>query len=553
MHHETRHRVVILGGGFGGVFTAKRLRRDGGSRVEVVLISRHNFFVFQPFLPEVAGGSITPSDGVTPLRRFLPDVEVMVAEVREIDLGAKAVRVTVGRDSEVRTVPYDQLVIALGQVVDLTRMPGLADRAFVMKDVMDAFRIRNQVLGCLEDADATTEPRRRRSLLTFVVIGGGFTGVETVGELQELIRKSLKYYPNIRPDEIRTILIQYGSRILPELPEHLATYAAEKLRRRGIEIRLNTGVKAATPAGVETDSGPPIDAETIVAAIGNAPSPLLQSLPVTMERGRIVVDRFMRVRGQEDAWALGDNAHIPLGDPNRANVAYAPPLAQFAFREAKVLARNILAHVHDRPLTAFEYRSLGTMAALGGRSGVADILGVRISGFPAWVAWRLFYLSQLPGIATRLRVAADWLLELLVSRSIAEIRAAQPGSRHVRFLAGELVIAPGIDPGGVYIVTGGMFEVGANPNAAAGDPDDRALSTRKVGPGGHFGMPLNGAGTATNEWVRASQDSLAYFIGKDDLQRLAVVSALIERGPNRNTSSRPAPGDDVAAIVGRAV
>ena len=260
----------------------------------------------------------------------------MVAEVREIDLGAKAVRVTVGRDSEVRTVPYDQLVIALGQVVDLSRMPGLADRAFVMKDVMDAFRIRNQVLGCLEDADATTEPRRRRSLLTFVVIGGGFTGVETVGELQELIRKSLKYYPNIRPDEIRTILIQYGSRILPELPEHLATYAAEKLRRRGIEIRLNTGVKAATPAGVETDSGPPIDAETIVAAIGNAPSPLLQSLPVTMERGRIVVDP-LRVRGQEDVWALGDNAHIPLGDPNRDNVAYAPPLAQFAFREAKVL------------------------------------------------------------------------------------------------------------------------------------------------------------------------------------------------------------------------
>ena len=349
MQHETTHRVVILGGGFGGVFTAKRLRRYAGSGVEIVLISRHNFFVFQPFLPEVAGGSITPSDGVTPLRRFLPDVQVMVAEVREIDLGAKAVRVTVGRDSEVRTVPYDQLVIALGQVVDLTRMPGLADRAFVMKDVMDAFRIRNQVLGCLEDADATTEPRRRRSLLTFVVIGGGFTGVETVGELQELIRKSLKYYPNIRPDEIRTILIQYGSRILPELPERLATYAAEKLRRRGIEIRLNTGVKAATPTGVETDSGPPIDAETIVAAIGNAPSPLLQSLPVTMERGRIVVDRFMRVRGQEDVWALGDNAHIPLGDPNRDNVAYAPPLAQFAFREAKVLARNILAHLEDRP------------------------------------------------------------------------------------------------------------------------------------------------------------------------------------------------------------
>ena len=398
--------------------------------------------------------------------------------------------------------------------------------------------IRNQVLGCLEDADATTEPRRRQSLLTFVAIGGGFTGVETIGEIQELIRKSLKFYPNIRPDEIRTILIQHGPRILPELPEHLATYAADQLRRRGIEIRLNTGVTAATAAGVETGIGPRIDAETIIAAVGNAPLPLMQSLPGAMEHGRIVVDPHMRVHGQKDVWALGDDAHIPLGGSSGDNVAYAPPLAQFAFREAKVLARNIVAHLENRPLKAFEYRSLGTMASLGGRRGVADILGIRISGFPAWVAWRLFYLSLLPGIATRMRVAADWLLDLLVSRSIASVRAAQPGSRQVRFLAGDLVIEPGVDPGGVYIVTAGIFEVGADPNAAGGSLDDRAPPPRKVGAGGHFGMSLNDAATATNEWVRASEDSIAYFVDKDDLQCLAMVSALIERGPDRNPCSR---------------
>jgi NADH dehydrogenase len=533
---DARKRVLVLGGGFGGVFTAKHLQRRAGSDIDISLISRYNFFVFQPLLPEIAGGGINPGDGVTPLRRFLPGVAVMVAEVREIDLRAKTVHVTVGRDSGIRTVSYDQLVIALGQVVDLSRTPGLADRALVMKDVIDAFHIRNQVLGCLENADVTTEPRRRQSLLTFVVIGGGFTGVETIGEVQELVRKSLKYYPNIRPDEIRTILIQHGARILPELPEHLASYAARQLRRRGIEIRLNTGVEAATPAGVETGSGPPIDAETIVAAIGNAPSPLIQSLPLALEHGGIVVDRCMRVQGQDDVWALGDDARIPLGDPNDDNLAYAPPLAQFAFREAKVLARNILAHLQGRPLTAFEYRSLGTMAALGGRSGVADILGVRISGFPAWVAWRLFYLSLLPGIATRLRVAADWLLDLLVSRSLAEVRAAHAESRQVRFLAGDLVIEPGVAAGGVYIVTSGTFEVGANPNAAAGGADHRA-PPRKVGPGGHFGMPLEGAATSTDEWVRAREDSTAYFIGKDDLQHLAMVSALIERKPDRDSAS----------------
>lgn len=538
MPNQAKHRVVVLGGGFGGVFTAKHLRRNAGSDVEIVLVSRHNFFVFQPLLAEIAGGSINPGDGVTPLRRFLPGVAVMVAEVREIDLGAKKVAVTLGRDSGIRTVPYDQLVIALGQVVDLSRTPGLADRALVMKDLMDAFHIRNQVLGCLERADVATEPRRKQSLLTFVVIGGGFTGVETIGEVQELIRKSLKYYPNIRSDEIRTILIQHGARILLELPEHLATYAADQLRRRGIEIRLNTGVEAATPTGIETDGGPPIDAETVVAAIGNAPSPLVQSLPVARERGRIVVDRHMRVQGQEDVWALGDDAQIPLGDPQGDHVAYAPPLAQFAVREAKVLARNIQAQLEGRPLTAFEYRSLGTMASLGGRRGVAEVMGVRVTGFTAWVAWRLFYLGLLPGIATRIRVAADWLLDLMVSRSIAEVRAAQPGSGQVRFRAGDLVVEPGIDPGGLYVVTAGRFEVGADPSATAAEgPDDRA-PLRKVGPGGHFGMPLNGAATATGEWVRASEDSIAYFVGKDDLQRLAMVSALIEAKPGADPSGQ---------------
>ena len=199
-----------------------------------------------------------------------------------------------------------------------------------------------------------------------------------------------------------------------------------------------------------------------------------------MEHGRIVVDPHMRVHGQKDVWALVDDAHIPLGGSSGDNVAYAPPpLAQFAFREARSWSATSSRISKNRPLKAFEYRSLGTMASLGGRRGVADILGIRISGFPAWVAWRLFYLSLLPGIATRMRVAADWLLDLLVSRSIASVRAAQPGSRQVRFLAGDLVIEPGVDPGGVYIVTAGIFEVGADPNAAGGSLDDRAPPPRK--------------------------------------------------------------------------
>jgi len=492
--------------------------------VQIELISRHNFFVFQPLLSEVAGGSIQPADSVSPLRAFLPGVTVRVAEVRKVDFAAKTIHLTVGRGNEITTVPYDQLVIALGQMVDLSRTPGLSDRAFVMKDVMDAFRIRNHVLQCLEDADAEADPVRKARLLTIVAVGGGFTGVEAIGEVQDLIRNSLKYYRNIRADEIRIVLIQHGPRILPELPEHLAGYAADKLRRRGIEIRLKTGVKSATMAGVETDGGETIEAETIIAAIGNAPSPLTRSLAVPLERGKIIVDRCLRVQGVDDVWALGDNARIPLGDPNDPDVAYAPPLAQFAVREAKALARNILAHLNGEAPTPFKYSSLGTMASLGGRTGVADILGVKITGFLAWAAWRAFYLSLLPSFRTRIRVAMDWTLDLFISRSIAEIRPVQAASRYIQFFPGDLVVEPDVDPGGLYVVTSGTFE--REFPAASGE--SAATETRVLGPGDTFGLPVDCEEVPEKDQIRAREASTVYFVEKCDLKRLAMASKLIK-------------------------
>lgn len=526
MQNTTQRRVVILGGGFGGVFTAKRLRSRASADVQIELISRDNFFVFQPLLSEVAGGSIQPADSVSPLRAFLAGVRVRVSEIRKIDFSAKTVHVTVGRGTEITTVPYDQLIIALGQVVDLSRTPGLSDRALVMKDVMDAFRIRNRVLQCLEDADAETDPVRKSRLLTFVVVGGGFTGVEVIGEVQDLIRNSLKYYHNIRPEEIRIKLIQHGSRILPELSESLAGYAADKLKRRGIEILLRTGVECATVDGVNIDGGETIEAGTIIAAIGNAPSPLTRSLPVPMERGKIVVDRCLRVRGVEDVWALGDIAHIPLGDPEKADVAYAPPLAQFAVREAKVLADNVLAHLKGKTPKPFEYRSLGTMASLGGRTGVANILGVKITGFFAWAAWRTFYLSLLPSVRTRIRVAMDWTLDLMISRSIAQIRPTQGASRYIQFFSGDLVVEPGVDPGGLYVIVSGSFE----SQSAATPGKDATSETRVLGPGETFGMPIDGGEGSAQDRVSAREESTAYYVEKNDLARLALTSRLIKEG-----------------------
>jgi len=534
-----KRRIVILGGGFGGVFAAKHLRRLAGDNTHIELISRNNFFVFQPLLSEVAGGSIQPADAVSPLRLFLPGVAVRVAEVRKVDFSAKTVHVTVGLGDEITTVAYDQLVIALGQIVDLSRTPGLADRALVMKDVMDAFRIRNHVLQCLEDADETTDSQRKSRLLTFVVVGGGFTGVEVIGEIQDLIAKSLKYYRNLRAAEVRIVLIQHDSRILTELPERLAEYAADKLRRRGIEILLRTGVKSASVSGVETDGGAIIDAETIIAAIGNAPYPLVRSLPIELDRGKIVVDRCLRVQGLDDVWALGDNARIPLGNISGPKVAYAPPLAQFAVREAKALAQNILAHLKGGTPKPFKYRSLGTMASLGGRIGVADILGVRITGFFAWVAWRTFYLSLLPGVSTRVRVAADWSLDLIVSRNIAQVRTAQSPNRYIRFFSGDVVVEPGVDPGGLYVVISGAFD--SEPQGSAGDGS--AAKSRRLGPGDWFGVPLSGDGRIDDGRVSACEDSTVYFVETSELKRFSQISGLIKQRDGATASANEAAHD----------
>lgn len=522
MTGDTNPRVVIVGGGFGGVFAARQLQRLARGRVSIELISRNNFFVFQPLLPEVAGGGVHPADAVVPLRLFLPGVRVSVAEVRKIDFAAKSVHVTVAHAAGIIQIGYDQLVIALGQTVDLSRTPGLAERALRMKDIADAFRTRNQVLACLEEAAATSDARRRQRLLTFVVIGGGFTGVETVGEIQELIGKSLRFYPRVKAADVRIVLVQHGARVLPELPEHLAAYADRKLRQRGVEILLNTGVKQATLDGIETDGGQRIDAETIIAAIGNAPSPLVKSLPLALEQGQIVVDRCLRVAGVDGVWAIGDNARIPLEEPSASDgkVACAPPLAQFAYREARHLAANILASIDGGTPLPFRYQAIGTMASLGSRSGVAEVMGVRISGFLAWALWRMFYLAMVPGLPNRVRIATDWLLELIVRRSIAEIRPVHAPSGPLRFFEGDLVVEPGVEPAGLYIVESGAFTLDT--------PDAPEASSRRIGPGGWFGVPVSEETMPANARIRAAEESTAFFIDRDDLQRIAAVQALLK-------------------------
>jgi NADH dehydrogenase len=335
MPQEPKTRVVILGGGFAGVFAAKALKKRAPPDIAVELINETNYFVFQPLLPEVAAGGITVSDAVTPLRLLLPNVKVHRAELIGFDVVAKTVSVVRGRKRRLTTVPYDHLVLALGQTVDLSDIPGMTEHALTMKDLSDAFHLRNHVIDCLEHADTTADPDLKRELLTFVVVGAGFSGVETVGEVKDMIDHSLQFYSNVRPDEVRVLLIEFAPRILRELPENLGRYAATQLAKRGIELLLETGVKSATGSAVETSDGRIHATRTIIATVGHAPWPLVLDSPFETLRGKIKVDRFLRVAGQKKVWALGDMALIPLKDQAEDPSDYAPPTAQFAVREAR--------------------------------------------------------------------------------------------------------------------------------------------------------------------------------------------------------------------------
>ena len=349
MADRDRNRILVLGGGFAGMFAAQELQRHVGRVADIELINEVNYFTFQPLLPEVAAGGISVRDAVAPLRRLLPGVRVRQAQIYAIDLERKIVTIFQGLQRRYTEVGYDHLVLALGQTVDLSRIPGLAAHALTMKTLSDALTLRNAVIDKLEHADITALPEVKKELLTFTVIGGGFSGVETAGEMMELIERSLVFYPNISRSEVRVLVVEFADRLLGELPASLGEYTRSFFEKRGIEVRLGTGIREATGTAIVTTTGEVIGTRTLVATIGNAPSPLVARLALPNERGRLRTDRTLRVEGRDDIWALGDAALIPLVDAPSERGHYAPPTAQFAVREARALAKNIAAALEGRP------------------------------------------------------------------------------------------------------------------------------------------------------------------------------------------------------------
>jgi NADH dehydrogenase len=412
--------IVIVGGGFAGTAVARRLeRRLRPDEADIVLVGRENYTLFTPMLPEVTSGELEVRHVVTPIRTQLRRVRFVLADVVGIDVERQSIVYRHVLTGITVTLAYDQLVLALGSTTSTFGLPGVAENVWALKTLDDADALRNHLVWLLELADTIADDDRRRTLLTIAVVGGGFTGVETAGEIYELFRSVLRFYRRLRIEDVKMILVEGGPVLLGGLPPKMGEYSRRILERRGVEVLTGDVVTGADENGLTLKSGRRIDSATVIWSAGVAPSPTIAktALPKT-KRGAVVTGPDMRVAEFPNVWALGDCASIPDGEGG-----VFPMTAQHAIREGPHLADNLVRVLRGDPTRPFRYATLGMMAALGGRKAVAQLPGDRvITGFVAWFLWRSYYLLRLPGLDRQLRVAFDWTLDLLFPRDIAELR-----------------------------------------------------------------------------------------------------------------------------------
>jgi NADH dehydrogenase len=456
---NTRHRVVILGGGFAGVYAAKYLLRAVRRQrldVDVVLVSKENYLTFQPLLPEVVAGGINTLNAISPIRRIVRGVTLYVRGVEEIDLQRQIVQLEPGNLRRRDAVEFDHLVLALGNRLARGMVPGMAEHAVPFKYLGHALRLRDRLVYALEEAAITRDAEERRRLLTFVVAGGGFSGVECIAELHDFVTHAVKSYPAIDQRELSFVLLQSAPAILPEMKPKLAKFAHQVLERRGIRIELETRLSAVTASSAvvrdkATGATRTIGTRTVVATVPVEPHPLLANLGLPLKAGKIAVTNHLHCEAAPHVWAIGDCAAIPL-----ANDTLAPPTAQHAVRQGKQCAENIVSALAGRALAPYKFESLGALASLGRRSAVAEVMGVKLSGFLAWLMWRAIYVAKFPGWDRKIRILADWTLDVLLPRDVTQLRIFRPlAVRREHFEPGETVFLEDDLGDRVYFVVAG--------------------------------------------------------------------------------------------------
>jgi NADH dehydrogenase len=403
---DARGGVLILGGGFAGAYVARLLGTRGAT-----IASLENFMLYTPLLPEAASGTLEPRHAVVPLRVMCPNAELLLGRATGVDLTARTAEI----ETEVgtQTVRWTELVLALGAIPRVAPVPGLTEHGLSFKSLADAIDLRNHVLRELEAADAALDDAERRRRLTFVFVGAGYAGVEALAELSDLVEDALHFYPGLQAVPRRWVLVDAAPKILPEIPARLGEYAAHELAGRGVEVHVGTTLESVSATDVALAGGTRIPTGTLVWTAGVAPNPLLQQLGLPLdERKRVEVDELLRVRGHEHVWSLGDCARVP----NTRSDVPDPPTCQHALRQARRLAKNLQGDPQP-----YGYRMLGQVATLGRYKGIADVLGVRLRGFPGWFVTRTYHLYQLPLLSRKLRVVVDWTTSLLFRRDVVEL------------------------------------------------------------------------------------------------------------------------------------
>jgi NADH:ubiquinone reductase (H+-translocating) len=405
---EAQGGVLILGGGFAGAYVARLLGARGAT-----IVSLENFMLYTPLLPEAASGTLEPRHTVVPLRVMCPHAELIVGAATAVDLEARTAEIET--DVGTQTVRWRELVLALGAVPRVAPVPGLTEHGLSFKSLADAIHLRNHILHELEAAESALDDAERERRLTFVFVGAGYAGVEALAELSDLVDDAVRHYPRLEGVPRRWVLVDAAPKILPEIPSRLGEYAARELAQRGVEIHVGTTLESVTEEEVVLAGGQRIPTRTLVWTAGVAANPLLRELGLPLdEKHRVEVDELMRVRGHEHVWSLGDCARVP----NTRSDQPDPPTCQHALRQARRLARNL-----QGDLQPYGYRMLGQVATLGRYKGIADVLGVRLRGFPGWFVTRSYHLYQLPLLSRKLRVVVDWTTSLLFRRDIVELGA----------------------------------------------------------------------------------------------------------------------------------
>ena len=409
---DGQKRVVIVGGGFAGATIARHLERRLPADWDIFLLSKSNVITYNPLLPEVVGASLLPGHAIAPLRHILKRTRTRMVEVNRINLDEQYVEYNWPSADRIR---FDHLVLAAGLTARMDVVPGMAEHGVPLKSLGDALFIRNRVIGQLEEATLCYDPERRDHLTNFVVAGGGFSGVEAAGEIQDLLAEASPLFKRVDNKECHVHIVHGRDCLLPEVSESLGRYAERLMTERGVRVHLNARVQEVTADGVVLNSGEKIAASTVINTIGTTPHEFIADLPLADERGRVPVNGHLQAEGYDNVWALGDCAVVP----NAYDASTSPTTAQFAVRQADCLARNICRSVRAKPLKTFAYKVQGQLAAIGHRKAVAEVLGFRVSGLIAWFLWRAFYLSRIPTFARKVRLFLEWNWALFFSKDIA--------------------------------------------------------------------------------------------------------------------------------------